>query len=558
MKTNLPDDHLEKFIKESFDSFDAQPHDAVWSRIDQSLDHPVISKKTNFQKWYWALAASVVGILMVALICTNINLRKRLNEVMVSEHVPALIAPLPTPDQSNNDQSTPLTNSLSKSEDTFAVPHDFSTQAIEPLPSSTTAASELQLQVKIQDAATTVLSNNATEPVVTSVDKINRAGVVAQNQKKKSVTHGLFNNKSTQKRKLKTENTIDKSNASSDYTYDTVDGLNAAHTNHVKSIKENTTQELHDASHDEKKLNQSGFHVVSLDLNMPSLVSMDPASGMLVMPGINSIVDDIQIAHGARLFLGGYFGLLSESGDIEPKHKFMPGPPSGQNTYTSKDSWQAGLNISTSIGKRWVLQSGLGLKHYDLANELNQKLLFGARRPKPGNKPFEHDWDLKLNGPGGSTQIEVRSEQTDTRMTLNENELINVKVRNKMQLDYVSVPMTMGYRLGRGAWSVQFNAGLNIDFLIRKKFEQPVISIDNDLLKVRGGRQDAKFEQSNGTVFSGLLGTSLNYSLSKAIQLQLSPNLYLPFNHRERNKNIKVDSNSFGIQLGILYDMNSL
>ena len=178
----------------------------------------------------------------------------------------------------------------------------------------------------------------------------------------------------------------------------------------------------------------------------------------------------------------------------------------------------------------------------------------------PGGPPSHHDWDFKLRCPGGSSNIVIQSEQLDTRAVISDNELIKIKITNKEELGYVAIPFVLNYRTASfGKFALTAGAGLHMNILTNSHFESPSVNIDHPQLIARQDqKRDFQFDRSNDIVLNGIVTGGISYAIAPKIKVQLSPSWIIPLTDRNSDRDVKVKSSSYGVQLGLNYSLASL
>jgi len=246
-------------------------------------------------------------------------------------------------------------------------------------------------------------------------------------------------------------------------------------------------------------------------------------------------------------------GTIYESGKIENERgkDFR-----GSNEFRTNNSWQVGLTLNKGISKNLYFSAGLGFKHFDIINDISQSISFGNRRPKPGGMPFEHEFPFKLQCSAGSSDIVIRTEQLDQRVSYTDNQPIELKIQTEIELNYLTIPVGLQYRFLKNKFFAGAGLGLNIDILARSSASNPEVKLLNNILKPIEQPQLSKLGQTQEIVLNSRVNLIAGYTINKNFKIYLSPELYLPVSDRTNDRAGKIATNAFGIQAGLSYSLN--
>lgn len=571
MEKKLPDDNLEEFLRNSFDRYNESPSDSVWDRIDTSLATPPVRKSPVLKKLLYPVAATVLLTAISFLIYSNYKLRSKLNVALAGlENVSA-------PDSNTKSETVLLNDKLTSTLNTSEpfIPSEIG-KTIEKINEN---SEENKIRVrdskqtytsKSTDSNTAVHSKN--KLIGKSVGKINdhltNAGQIEINNRleinddpgfKTEITSSLSKKKRSnilkkaagQEFKIKPE----KDSESKEYT-----------------VKDNTSIKQNEIlfpdatiiKNDQNGIAESNFMSAMDKFNISSLpvrffelsaninasrFSTVNTSSLPFVP--NRAINTSEIAVMA--------GKYHESGKIENERSSPHGPLNlgkRTNEYSTPDSWQMGISLNKAISKNWFFTSGIGFKQFNIINEINQSVPFGNRKPKPGGMPFQHDFDFKIKCNAGSSDIVIKSEQLDQRASYTDNQPIEINVKTKFELNYLSVPVGFQYRFVKNRFFAGLGIGLNMDVLTRGTMSAPEVKILNNILKPIEQPSLNRLGQTKDVVFNSKANLLLGYSINKNFKLMIAPELYLPLSNRTPDRDGTIDTNAWGIQAGIAYNLN--
>ena len=170
--------------------------------------------------------------------------------------------------------------------------------------------------------------------------------------------------------------------------------------------------------------------------------------------------------------------------------------------------------------------------------------------------PFQHDFDFKIKCNAGSSDIVIKSEQLDQRASYTDNQPIEINVKTKFELNYLSVPVGFQYRFVKNRFFAGLGIGLNMDVLTRGTMSAPEVKILNNILKPIEQPSLNRLGQTKDVVFNSKANLLLGYSINKNFKLMIAPELYLPLSNRTPDRDGTIDTNAWGIQAGIAYNLN--
>jgi hypothetical protein len=167
-------------------------------------------------------------------------------------------------------------------------------------------------------------------------------------------------------------------------------------------------------------------------------------------------------------------------------------------------TYSVGVNMGTSLSKRWVLQGGVN--YMTQSSDYTVENAFGSA-------------DLKTFTPAsinGIDHIKDDPEAADAKMVTT----APYNVNNNVQ--YLSIPLQAGYLIVNKKFGIQLNAGVSTDMFLKN---EKTADGDN-LQKIDQGRGDSPYRPFN---FSGLMGAEFSYKLGYRYRVALNPGMRYPF-----------------------------
>ena len=576
MEKKLPDDNLEEFLRNSFNQYKEKPSDELWDRINNSLATPLIRKPSVFRKIVYPIAATILLISISILIYSNFKLRSKLDAALAGLETESQVDSgvnsksilangennkrLNTTESKTstdirnatdkiNEISTENANQATISEDTKKAVIGEIAGTVNALPHQN------KLEEKAKGKENNSLSHSDKMALDNGLniksDRISNTDITNPVSKK-----NLRNNfKHTAKQEAK--RTYEKGNKSKQY-FANVD--NKVNQGEILIPERSITNNQSDQIEITESISPSArdkFNITSLQvLSYEVTTKINP--GLFVNPiPINLPFLPERGIDASEM--GVLAGTYHESGKINNERGTPQGAPNigkRTNEYASHDSWQVGIILNKSISKNLFLTSGIGFKHFNIINDIKQNITFGNRKPKPGGMPFQHDFDFKIKCNAGSSDIVIKSEQLDQRASFTDNQPIEINVQTEVELNYLSVPIGLQYRIVKNNFFAGLGLGLNFDVLTRSTVSDPEVKILNNILKPVERPKVVRLNQTKDVVLNSKLNLVMGYSVNKNFKLLFSPELYMPISNRTQDRDGTIDANAWGIQAGIAYNLN--
>lgn len=559
MEKKLPDDNLEEFLRNSFNQYKENPTDQVWDRIDNSLHTVSIARTSYFKKLFYPIAATLLLSSLTYLIYTNRALKNKLDAALSLQHE-IVTTPVGSETVQTDLSNTEKINELNTSEDDYLNKVNEENK----IEAGSQSTEPKNVEILKPDGFTQKIKSNLEDP-----DRSEKSSILTKtNTEKNNETvsgliskqdNGSFKKSNGSKLKrnqiLKTNKTINAGPENSGQSKgdrrikNSIDLL--AHTDRTTISETDESQEIAVTKEVANSPTRADILVSNLPFknkeinhtkaNFRFSTAYPYYTNPLPVLGIGA--DEVSLSAGT----------IYESGKIENERgkDFR-----GSNEFRTNNSWQVGLTLNKGISKNLYFSAGLGFKHFDIINDISQSISFGNRRPKPGGMPFEHEFPFKLQCSAGSSDIVIRTEQLDQRVSYTDNQPIELKIQTEIELNYLTIPVGLQYRFLKNKFFAGAGLGLNIDILARSSASNPEVKLLNNILKPIEQPQLSKLGQTQEIVLNSRVNLIAGYTINKNFKIYLSPELYLPVSDRTNDRAGKIATNAFGIQAGLSYSLN--
>ncbi len=520
MEKKLPEDHLERFLRNSFEKFGDSPSPKVWDRIEAGLGGQPSVITRRMPGLIWTAAASIVailGIVVFILARANQELKAELKQVQT----------LAQKNEGYELNEKKTENAENRTKEERGVMEN--------------EANERNENIERNDAL--------------KVDRPLSAGNFLPDSKNKASYPRLSKNdlaiRGTEKRTDPgNKDRTSKPLPATQLAEPTVDKIQTVREKQSSALKTLDPKELHESSFNQERIRSGSLDQIALQE-----LAID---NNFVLPAAD--LDFISVAGkpAGRSTLGLTGGLLSERGTVKPLRPFDPRDAEQEkNTYHSMNSWQAGLELERTLGRYFSITGGVNFKHLEFVNEINHTLTFRNREQhKPGRPPHQHDFRYRMHGPTGVSEFEINSEQLDSRATIDDSEMIKVNIVDQSALNYLSIPVTAGYHFHLGRWQAFAKAGIQSDFLIGRSVDDPVVRITHPQLALKNNKPLLSNSPSHTIGFNGLVQAGVKYRLASQWGLQLNPSWLVPLTRRDPH--IQSNAQAFSFQAGLTYTFASL
>jgi opacity protein-like surface antigen len=268
----------------------------------------------------------------------------------------------------------------------------------------------------------------------------------------------------------------------------------------------------------------TAFAALPLPLNplaasAPALASPQPA------------IQVLKTVPGKKWAVGASAGLASTSftGKKQPDPgagHHEPVRPVGNEKIRRSQSASGGFFLQYSLGSDWLLETGLQYRIFDFQYTHQPDLKFGERRSPGGPHEEHHEFGYYLNSPSGTMYVSLSAEQTDPNETISNQENLQVEITTNETIELFSIPVVVGYQIGKNRLSGLLKAGLMANIGLNHQLDVSGLNFRNQ--KFRPHNQNGvRIESSrlNPLSFDYFLGAGLAYDITPSWQLSLMPSV---------------------------------
>ena len=211
----------------------------------------------------------------------------------------------------------------------------------------------------------------------------------------------------------------------------------------------------------------------------------------------------------------------------------------------------AGLNLEWPLSYRWYVESGINYTRY-AANSVHERHFHYSHSDEniPGLDPHDSYRHKSFHGPFG---------YVDTRLTLSRqpgstvssHNRIDMTVRASSQVDYLSVPLLLNYRITLGRMGVLLRGGFFGSAQIGQKYAIENVEIDHEHLQFKRGETLSDFENLKPFHFQYLVGTGVEYWITPQYALHFESSFSRSLADISSIEDVPIRLQSIGIYGGL-------
>lgn len=516
MEQDKNNDHLDRFMHRAFDDFAANPSDGLWDKISSDLPEahstPPAKVVPIIRPWHIAASAALILGLFLS------------QHYYFSSKIDALR------DEMQQSAATPASNDSGK---------------------------------VIQQAPGQITEQNL-------VNKPANANPYQDAQKPSSVSNGTpidfystpaNNTKKTSESKLPA--------AKKPSGVDAIPGLQTAPPAHsgTPEMAVNTNERLNStektddqsAKNVQKDLKVAAFAVIpsndlpgSLNSNTtrPQLQFIGEPYITKVSPGLHTILS----AHVMPGFIHSKVKVPQQSG----------WPPNGERIFSDEkqtgSALMAGLGIEKQVNKHFSVVSGIDYLKYTIEQTLPSPLKFKDRDHGPGGPggpggPHndEHDFNYSFGTGNGSYSVDVELRAVDSTQQIDEDEQIDLELKTKHQVSFLSIPLALKYRLTHKHWSAFAMAGARVNYEVQNNETVSDFTCNNARFEFRNKPELVRKSSEVRKVTSDLIAAAgLEYRV-RNLSFSLAPTFSTPVVKPVKDDRVSVSTYTAGINAGVQY-----
>lgn len=217
-------------------------------------------------------------------------------------------------------------------------------------------------------------------------------------------------------------------------------------------------------------------------------------------------------------------------------------------------TWSAGIVAEDRLAKNLFIGTGLAYRKTTFESGDTVKYEYKDHRPGQGSNHHDRNFDYNFGTPAGLVELELRASLVDSTMEPDEDEEIDIEIKTRQDLAFLSVPLYAGYRIGEGRLRVLAKGGLRFNFLIGNEFEVTDIVSQNDKFRFERHHQSHGKPldlQAVSVDFAGSVG--LEYALTRSLNLRVEPALTASLTSLHNSQFIQSSQYSAGVNAGVMY-----
>ena len=509
MEKDLPKkDQLEKFLKDSLESYAEHPPESVWDDI--SIHLPENSTSSGFyQKLSW-WTSGVAALFLILLVYQQFHFGSQIKKLEAK-----------------------IEGQASKIE------------------------------------ADTDLSLNQNESSLHPNIPINKGAIEGEADlglfDEKNIRHSNESNFSTFEN-FKQQGQASANPPSSTRNQPTVNSLNLQKDNIISNSKRSQNlspikKEVPDSSHRSiTKPIASTLNVETFDLLNKTQLELElPTRNLIFEPAIRPTIKPLK---ERKLALEAFFmpGKLSNSltinlpADIPYKPREL-----SRRQVNASNSVSLGLNLAYKIGARWSIYSGLNFQKTQ--KEESHQLLF-KRKERMGHTPgrtgtsrdYQYDYNYALNTSSGQVNMQLKMVQTNTDVIPGDEQSFELVVNTEEKSSSWSLPLFLEYKLGNGRIKPFIRGGFLAHFHLKNDFQVKQVSSADKLLKQRSmAVSKGLLKYQANTRLDYFLGMGLAYDLNERWQIQLSSSYLASLTDTNKHPIIFGKTENFGLTTSLKY-----
>lgn len=246
--------------------------------------------------------------------------------------------------------------------------------------------------------------------------------------------------------------------------------------------------------------------------------------------------------------------LMTANLRIKPTFNF-PHTGSGKTFEDAADltgeTYIAGLSAGADLGKNWRLESGLNYRKTSYTSTHKPDLRFKDRNQHGGQ---DHDFSYNLNTAAGLTEIEFRAAQSDASELIDENETVGIEVKTRQEFQYVSMPLMLGYQVGRKRLHFEIKGGLAFNYLLDRSLEISDVRFLNAKFRDPQRKPMAKCNPPAETLsVDYVFGAGVEYDLNERLSIGVSPVLTGSLIKNQMSPFARTGETATGLNMGLTY-----
>jgi hypothetical protein len=516
MENDNNKDHLDHFLRKTFDGFEANPSDAVWGRLSNSLQPtPLATPVSLIKGWHIALVVSAaIGVVTLQHFYFSNQIKKLHQQVAEQNSVIAARVNALQKQQHENTKNIILNSNEKKN--------------------VTSVASQNSTMKKAWDAVTptTVVGQSPTKSVG------NHTGYPA------------------------VANTAD---------IRTVPVSNTDQS--VSTLSEPAPVLFVDDQTNLQRPTKLTFRPVMLA--SASLAKKIYSENIVPKVALVNLGTTKVSHHTNHLSLGIHAMSAFSTTKVSEKEPLFGTPPSGggrlflENESTQGKVFVAGISLQKPLSSRWALVSGIDYQQQKSSKTIQPKLRFDDRNKHSGDPhggggwphgghsqgTHDHEFNYFIGTSTGSYLLEVGLTQKDTNQMIPMDKSINFDVAATSKTTMISVPLGVEYAWVSGKWRIFSGAGLRFNMILENRQELNRFNCNSNDFDVNRQPYLTPTIKRKAVLTSNVYFSSgLEYQWSN-LSCYIAPNCALPFS-KGRDPKVEIKNTWAGLDFGIRYHIS--
>ena len=176
-----------------------------------------------------------------------------------------------------------------------------------------------------------------------------------------------------------------------------------------------------------------------------------------------------------------------------------------------------GISVMRDMGRQWMLGIGIDYTRFLMNSHASHQIRYTrAGEMLNGRGNYENRFNLRLNTSYGQINTDVVVERSSDAM-LEEHRFLNLELQTRHSMEVLRFPLTIGYRVPAGKWSVVCGGGISANVLLENQFSFRAIHVlDSEVVGARTLR---------AVDIEGSMDFALGYQASLGIEIPVSRRL---------------------------------
>lgn len=512
MKKNVPSDHLEEFLNNTFETYTESPSEEVWERIAaETKAPPKVPFKVlrSYPFWIGTAVALLAGFIIYQLIYFNQEL-EHINRSIEEQQVD--IQELRKENQPDNNKKLPQA-------------------AIENINTRSESRGDTFTDVNKQTANFEKQTGNQVSPIFN-----------APQQK-----HDIVLNKTNHSADSYVEKQINTNTRVAPQSTETI-YLNPS----IPAVGAPSSETVLPAAAKEAVVND--FAVTHLASKENQLLFTKNQEIITIPPALELPVQRAQAKTGLYVGANAFAMKTWSKIKINDPH---PIPPRNRREFNQPDVNQGntlafGVNIGNKIADHVSLESGLLYQTSTSSTTHQPRFKFNERKSPPHGGPRDYQFEYDLNTPTGTVALAITVENTASSTP--DEEEIALEITTKQSLTYLSIPLLLNYQIGNGKLHFNAKGGVLTNFLLNNDFT--ITDVNSNNINFRP-QPNQPFQSEplyfNQLSLDFLLQLGVAYDVTPNLSVNVSPTFISSISNQSANRFVQSSSYSAGLSAGVTW-----